>query len=261
MQLADDLLELERDTSGDELPDLYLAPTSTLDRAVRQCAWRTAPGGDHPAWSQVVREMPTFDLGSVEGAGLVTRSGMYAAHLIRMYGAERETLWGSLLEGDGALVLNSLNPVTRRRKASQIRTHFIYGPDEREAAELIVKWLDISDATQPSDWLRPIIPITGHLARWVPSHLTGPYDPQLAKAWYCVHGMDLLGLLTVGVEPAGRGKPSAEQAEHLAAVRAAAVGTYATGLYTKTDIAALAQVTRRTLDAWINADPADTSAR
>jgi hypothetical protein len=113
-------------------------------------------------------------------------------------------------------------------------------------ARLVSTWPTHNDGEK-------LVATTARLVTYVLEHtpLTGPL---LAGAWYSTHGTRLLvELASCGTPLAGH--PTTEVAQHHTLLRTAVRGTWATGLHTKTDLAARAGITRMTLDAWLKEDP------
>ncbi|MBQ1047821.1 hypothetical protein KBX50_04980 [Micromonospora sp. C51] len=118
------------------------------------------------------------------------------------------------------------------------------GDPESEAPRLLSLWLF---PPGPHDVA------AGHLARHIITR-ADRYQRWWAAAWYAVHGLELVDVLTdrqPAPAPTG-GRPRREVTDERESLRVAIRGVASARIVPKTRLAALAGISRPTLDTWLN---------
>lgn len=228
--------------------EMYRQPLEQLDRAVGNAALRVA--NEHPAWNQAETYLKPID-GSGTDAQLVTRAGLYAAHLVRLHYAGRDEMppWAGVLE-DQREHLGSRSWDRRMLITTELRRAITFerpGDPSVDVARHIAKMY--------SEHAGSALEVaTAHLARYLFTDARRWVMDQelLEAAWYCVHGPDLIDVL-VELDPTlgATGRPTEDAVRARQALRTACRGMHATGLVEKKTLAAWVGISRPTLDAWL----------
>lgn len=228
--------------------EMYRTPLEQLERAVGNAALRAAD--EHPAWNQAETYLNPLD-GDGDDAHLITRAGLYGAHLVRLHFAGREDMptWASVLEHEKKH-LNSRSWDQRLLITAELRRAITYerpGDPSVDVARLLAKMYSVHAGGD-------LEVATAHLARFLFADARRwVMDPALLEAaWYCVHGPDLIDVL-VELDPTlgATGRPTEDAVRARAALRTAARGMFSTGLVEKKTLAAQVGISRPTLNSWL----------
>lgn len=180
----------------------------------------------------------------------VASAGQYGAHILRLRAGDlldqgASDPWSTALAGAGPAI-NAWDWDERMQAALDLRRTFKDEPPPLTAAaiatQVVATWL--THAGGPG-----LPPATARLCTYVLEH-TPCEPPTLAAAWYATHGRRLLAALAP-TSPAGPGAPANAEAARRALLRLAVRGVHAGRTTTKLQLAALAGVTRPTLDSWL----------
>ncbi|MEU2201642.1 hypothetical protein [Isoptericola sp. NPDC019482] len=249
----------------DELPAEHAAPILELLEQVRAAA--AAPEGAEDAWAVAEAGQARIRTGH-KAARRTLSAGQCAAHALRLtaardlartadqaghadHGAEAEPWTRALAQAAGPI--GSWDWDERMQGALDLRRTFKDLPEPLPATvrpvRAIAAWLTHAGGAG-------LIAPTARLAALVLDE--DPSAEILAASWYATHGVRLLAELTREGGPA-RGAADADEARRRDVLRTAVRGVHAARIMSKTDLAAAAGITRRTLDAWTG--PTRTGAR
>ncbi|MGW8566667.1 hypothetical protein [Isoptericola sp. NPDC055881] len=239
----------------DELPAEHAAPILELLEQVRAAA--AAPEGAEGAWAAAEAGQARIRTGH-KAARRTLSAGQCAAHALRLTaahdlartvdqaGPDREGAsepWTAAL-AQAAGPIDSWDWDERMQGALDLRRTFKDLPEPLPATvrpvRAIAAWLTHAGGAG-------LIAPTARLAALVLDE--DPPAEILAASWYATHGPRLLAELTSQGGPT-RGAADADEARRRDVLRTAVRGVHAARIMSKTDLAAAAGITRRTLDAW-----------
>ena len=235
----------------DELPAEHAAPILKLLEQVRAAA--AAPEGAEDAWAAAEAGQARIRTGH-KAARRTLSAGQCAAHALRLTaardldqagpdrGGEVEPWTAALAQAAGPI--GSWDWDERMQGALDLRRTFKDLPEPLPATvrpvRAIAAWLTHAGGAG-------LIAPTARLAALVLDE--DPPAEILAASWYATHGPRLLTELTRQGGPT-RGAADADEARRRDVLRTAVRGVHAARIMSKTDLAAAAGITRRTLDAW-----------
>ncbi|MEV0766506.1 hypothetical protein [Nocardia sp. NPDC050435] len=173
-----------------------------------------------------------------------TEAARLAAHAIRLHQrrhGDNRAAWALSEPSIGHAISSSDNDI--RFPEGLLLLRLLPGLDHAEAEpfRLIGKWLTAEPGDEAS---------SGHLVRWL--RMQWPqFEPELGQAWWVMHGDQLIAELAEGSE-AKPGRPASAEELERGRLRAAVCQRWTAGEIAKTRLAALAKVSRPTLDAWLS---------
>jgi hypothetical protein len=225
-----------------ELPDDVAAPIMTVVDAARAAADPGLP--DTTAWAAAEAGQTAVRTG-YKASRRVASAGQLAAHVVRLLTPDTspdQPWWAVLASADVTTALHSWDWDERMWAALQLRRTY---KDLDRAAQV-----DALPVALVATWLThakgDALPgATARLCRHVLERDVD--DATWSRAWYLVHGLRLVHELATESRP---GRPRADDPNRTA-LRTAVRAVARLEATTKTEIAAAAGITRRTLDAWL----------